>query len=312
MALEKSEQKGVVILCMTTMMLLFSYKKDVENSEFMECLNQMSSGHSHVRRTIEQCVPHHELLEEQMKRQTGKAALNRTAMSLLAAYNYGRYAIVTVEAQGWYGREVYCRYLDANLRETEPAIRTVVFPEFIVYCCGLERAAHMSITQTVDEAVVLTAPVMQNQERHYKYDVSLCLAPIYGKNSVWLLLAEMIEYYKLQGIEHFFLYVKDMEAYSKRLLDDYVNSGDAEVVYFKSHDNRNDKLWQLVGVEDCLYKNRNFSRFLLFGDLDERLTPVGNITVAEFISLVSSYRNTEDLPICLPLRDYSFSTDTPV
>ncbi|EPB71797.1 hypothetical protein ANCCEY_09106 [Ancylostoma ceylanicum] len=251
MALEKSEQKGVVILCMTTMMLLFSYKKDVENSEFMECLNQMSSGHSHVRRTIEQCVPHHELLEEQMKRQTGKAALNRTAMSLLAAYNYGRYAIVTVEAQGWYGREVYCRYLDANLRETEPAIRTVVFPEFIVYCCGLERAAHMSITQTVDEAVVLTAPVMQNQERHYKYDVSLCLAPIYGKNSVWLLLAEMIEYYKLQGIEHFFLYVKDMEAYSKR---------------------------------DCLYKNRNFSRFLLFGDLDERLTPVGNITVAEFIS----------------------------
>ncbi|KIH67680.1 hypothetical protein ANCDUO_01987 [Ancylostoma duodenale] len=77
---------------------------------------------------------------------------------------------------------------------------------------------------------------------------------------------------------------RHMGMISLPLLEDYIKDGDVEVVYFKSQDNRNDKLWQLVGVEDCLYKNRNLSRYLLFGDLDERLTPIANFTIAEYIS----------------------------
>lgn len=40
---------------------------------------------------------------------------------------------------------------------------------------------------------------------------------MYGNETKWLLLVELIEHYKLQGVEHFYLYLKHLDAYTLRV-----------------------------------------------------------------------------------------------
>lgn len=40
---------------------------------------------------------------------------------------------------------------------------------------------------------------------------------MYDDESKWLMLAEVIEHYKLQGVDHFYLYVKDYDNYTYKV-----------------------------------------------------------------------------------------------
>lgn len=42
------------------------------------------------------------------------------------------------------------------------------------------------------------------------------MAPMYGFTSKWLLLTELIEHSKLQGVQHFYMYVKELDDYSRQ------------------------------------------------------------------------------------------------
>ncbi|EPB77539.1 hypothetical protein ANCCEY_03381 [Ancylostoma ceylanicum] len=154
-----------------------------------------------------------------------------------------------MEADGWYGEEVYCRYFDKNRIEIEPPVKSVVYPEFVVYCCNNAHASYMSITESVDEEVMQLVSTLNRTVNNPEYILSLCLSPLYGTESKWLLLAELIEHYKLQGVEHFYVYIKDIDAYSQKLIHDYVKSGDVETIYFSNKQHRMGKDWQLAGVK---------------------------------------------------------------
>ncbi|KAK6752536.1 hypothetical protein RB195_003762 [Necator americanus] len=106
---------------------------------------------------------------------------------------------------------------------------------------------------------------------------------MYDGESKWLMLAEVVEHYKLQGIEHFYLYVKDYDNYTYKLINDYVRSGDAEVIFFRTERNRPGNEWQPVGIQDCLQRSRHHSRYVIFSDLDERLTPNGKFHLNGYV-----------------------------
>ncbi|CAJ0601749.1 unnamed protein product [Cylicocyclus nassatus] len=44
----------------------------------------------------------------------------------------------------------------------------------------------------------------------------------------------MVEHYRLQGFNHFYLYIKEIDDYSKKLLLSYEADGDAELIYLKA------------------------------------------------------------------------------
>ncbi|WKY05168.1 hypothetical protein Q1695_005860 [Nippostrongylus brasiliensis] len=50
----------------------------------------------------------------------------------------------------------------------------------------------------------------------------------------WLLLREFVEHYKLVGVEYFYVYVKCIDEYSKRVLDDYVRTGKIETIFLRT------------------------------------------------------------------------------
>ncbi|VDK54092.1 unnamed protein product [Cylicostephanus goldi] len=104
----------------------------------------------------------------------------------------------------------------------------------------------MSVTRRKFEGVIVYVPVLHRSDED-KYILSLCLSPMYGDETKWLLLAEMIEHYKLQGVEHFYLYIQTIDDYSRRLIDDYVSTGDAEAVFISE---RPQQRWlQLFGIQ---------------------------------------------------------------
>ncbi|KAK6734749.1 hypothetical protein RB195_018130 [Necator americanus] len=236
-----------------------------------------------IPRSINSCVPFYNLIQKHVMSGTGKRNWPKTSLSLVSAYAYPDYSVVTIEADGYFGQKVYCRYFDKNWVELEASVESVVFPNFIIHCCRYQSAAYMGITESKDAEINFTVPVLDRTIDNPKYILSLCLAPIYGNESKWLLLAELIEHYKLQGVEHFYIYIKDIDNYSRKLLDDYVKSGEVELVFFKEGQDRPGKEWQLVGVEDCVQRSRHHSRYSIFADLDERILALGNFTLAEYV-----------------------------
>ncbi|EPB74315.1 hypothetical protein ANCCEY_06588 [Ancylostoma ceylanicum] len=114
----------------------------------------------------------------------------------------------------------------------------------------------MSITRDKHERIMETVPLLNRRPCSPKYILSLCLAPIYGNRTKWLLLAETVEHYRLQGVEHFYFYVKDIDDYSLKLLQYYVRNGEAEVVFFKGDQEKTSREWQSVGVQSESLKSR--------------------------------------------------------
>ncbi|EYB91899.1 hypothetical protein Y032_0200g1680 [Ancylostoma ceylanicum] len=236
---------------------------------------------------IQSCVPFYDIIEKHVKLKTGRrgqAVL--TTFSLVGAYEYENYSVVTMEVDKWYGKIVTCRYLDADRNEIKPAILSVVFPEFTVYCCRRKGAYFMSVTESAYDDITDIVPVIDRTMRNPKFTLSLCVKPMYGMHTKFLLFAEFIEHYKLQGVQYFYIYVKDLDEYTRKLIMHYVKSGEAEVVFFREERDRVDIEWHLVGTQDCIHRSRQHSRYALFADLDERILPTKSPSLRDLVSLV--------------------------
>ncbi|RCN40621.1 hypothetical protein ANCCAN_13440, partial [Ancylostoma caninum] len=227
-------------------------------------------------------------LQKNIEAGIGKRSSSKPVLSLVAAYAYPNASVVTMEADGWFGEEVYCRYFDENRIEIDSPVKSVVYPEFVVYCCSNPLARFMSITEAVEESVMQVVPLLNRTVDDPKYSLSLCLSPLYGNESKWILLAELIEHYKLQGVMHFYVYIKDIDDYSRKLIDDYIETGEVETIFFSDKQHRMGKDWQLAGVKDCLHRSRYHSRYSIFADLDERImTTTNNISLAEYVFILN-------------------------
>ncbi|KHJ98996.1 hypothetical protein OESDEN_01011 [Oesophagostomum dentatum] len=245
------------------------------------------------------CVPFYDFLTDNLKKKIGLRVAPQTNLSLIAAYAYPDYSVVTIEGDGYWGKTAYCRYFDKDWHEISSPVESVVYPAFAIHCCRHPRAAYMGITLTRDGEIDHTVPVLDrtvdvllSEKQLYaqmtlrtdpKYNLSMCLAPMYGDETKWLLLTELIEHYKLQGVQHFYLCVKDIDAYSRKLIDNYVKTGEAEAIYFREERDRPGKEWQLTGVANCVQRSRHHSRYAIFSDMDERILAFNNKTLAQYV-----------------------------
>ncbi|KAL6737556.1 hypothetical protein Aduo_011188 [Ancylostoma duodenale] len=218
-----------------------------------------------------------------MRSQIGKYSLQQTPLQIVAAYDYSEYLVVTTEATGWFGKPVFCRYLDRNGRELGSALRSTVFPDSVVYCCRRNGAHYMAVTQGEKSAYDEAALAIDRRVDAPKYFLSLCLAPIYGSKTKWLMLAELFEHYKLQGVEHFYVYIIQMDSYSRKLIDYYVRTGEVEVILLENKHVNDVVATQIIGTTDCLHRSRRHSRYALFADLDERVMPRNSDTLSSFV-----------------------------
>ncbi|KAJ1358302.1 hypothetical protein KIN20_016704 [Parelaphostrongylus tenuis] len=167
---------------------------------------------------------------------------------------------------------IYCRYFNHQRKEIGPSFKTVVFPEFNVHCLRRKGAKYISLTDTSNESYEYPVPIIDRTNHVPIHYFSACLAPIYGAKPKWLLLSEFIEHHKIQGVTYFYIYINEIEEYSRMLIDDYVRTGDAEVIILRDRFIRDGLMWQMPQLQECLTRARGHSEWVALIDLDERLT----------------------------------------
>lgn len=113
-----------------------------------------------------------------------------------------------------------------------------------------------------------------NNPKKFKYNVSIVAI---AKNE-GIYFKEWIEYHKLIGIEHFYIYNNDTEDNTKEILSPYIESG--LVTWIDIHG----KQQQAPAYNDAINKFKNETRWLCPLDLDEFICLKKHSNINEFMN----------------------------
>lgn len=106
-----------------------------------------------------------------------------------------------------------------------------------------------------------------------KYNVSICA--IFKNEGTYL--KEWIEYHRIVGVEHFYLYNNFSSDDYNTILSPYIENGIVTLIEWEVHQG------QISAYNDCIKKYRDTSKWIGFFDLDEFIVPNYNNTVYEFL-----------------------------
>ncbi|KAF1752206.1 hypothetical protein GCK72_018760 [Caenorhabditis remanei] len=182
---------------------------------------------------------HREWLDKKLK--TIKY-LYHTSPSVLAAFVHKDQIIVTLTSENQYNTTVYCRYYDCRRGEISDHFESVIFPQSTVFCARRPGAKYISISKTLKENPEYSVPIVPRTQRPPHY-FTVCMATLYGDEPKFLQIVDFIEYYKLQGATFFHIYLRNVTDYDRVLLDDYVRTGDIEIIKMHDHYWRDDFMW---------------------------------------------------------------------
>ncbi|VDL74683.1 unnamed protein product [Nippostrongylus brasiliensis] len=177
-----------------------------------------SEPESHLADHINSCIPFYDLIEKNVREGVGNRSTTLTSQTLVAAYAFRDYSVVTNDLEGAYGKRKFCRYLDINFNEIGKPVESFIFPDFVVFCCRNPEAVYMSITDDTDSGFEDNVRILDRTIEEPIYELSICLGTLRDGTSYWLMLAELIEHHKLVGVQHFYIYVKDIDEYSEKVL----------------------------------------------------------------------------------------------
>ncbi|CAB3398679.1 unnamed protein product [Caenorhabditis bovis] len=231
-------------------------------------------------------IPNEELHKDWMSRKIGFQYLYNTAPGVLAAFAYKDHIVVTLTAETFYGKKVYCRYYDCRRREIPNQFESYVFPEATVFCARRPGAEYISISETLEKKAEYSVPIVPRI--NVKHFFTVCMATLYGSEPKFLQIADFIEYYKLQGATFFQIYLRNVSDYDRMLLDDYVRTGEVEIIKMHDHFWREDFMWHHVQINDCHHRNKHFAKWTAVIDVDERIEMKGEIkTVGEYLDTIT-------------------------
>uniref|UniRef100_A0A8R1HSX4 Glycosyltransferase family 92 protein n=1 Tax=Caenorhabditis japonica TaxID=281687 RepID=A0A8R1HSX4_CAEJA len=241
--------------------------------------------------------------------------LQGSQLRMLAAFVYKHEIVVTTTSQSLFGQPVYCRYFDCHRRELNgTAWKSLMFPISVAFCARRAGAMFMSLSETPDgnfhgEPVPLVKRIAEN----YTHEISACVGPIYGNESRWLEIAETTEHHLIIGVTHFYFTIFDrMNEYSRKLVDEYERLGyfevttiqnEYEAVDWMSHmlqinvtSSRSNRFVNRTIFQDCHFRSRYHSKWILNVDIDERLVISVDSNVGEILITATRLVRDERLP----------------
>lgn len=110
----------------------------------------------------------------------------------------------------------------------------------------------------------------KNKQKSYKYELAVCA--VFQNEAAYM--KEWIEFHKLVGVEHFFLYNDQSADDYLSVLEPYIRAGEVELIQCppKPDDTLPSyEVLQAGAFMDCLHKQRNSVKWMAFIDLDEFL-----------------------------------------
>ncbi len=119
----------------------------------------------------------------------------------------------------------------------------------------------------------------KNKNISKKYNVSICA--IFKNEGRYL--KEWLEYYKLIGVEHFFLYNNQSDDNYEEILKDYIDSGVVTLIMWPY------QAAQIEAYQDCIIQFKELTNWIGFVDIDEFVVPIEDDKIGDFLKKYDSY-----------------------
>ncbi|EFP06194.1 hypothetical protein CRE_12362 [Caenorhabditis remanei] len=211
---------------------------------------------------------------------------------LLSSFVYLDHISITTNSQRSYGQKVYCRYYNCLREEiSNSSYQSIFFPMNVIRCPRRIGVKYMSISFDSEEIPQEPIPLVYRVFEAPIHEVSVCVGPIYGSESKWLEVAEFIEHYKLIGVRYFYFTVFNMNEYSRKIIDEYLRTGEIELTVIQSEYKTIDWQFHLLQINECHQRSKHHSKWVINVDIDERLVILDD-EIKSVGSLLSGYNDT--------------------
>lgn len=120
---------------------------------------------------------------------------------------------------------------------------------------------------------------IKRSSKDYKYNVAICA--IFKNEAKYFL--EWIEYHRLIGVDHFYLYNNFSDDDYLEILASYIEQGVVTLIDWPI------KYGQKQAYDDCLNKYKNEAEWLGFIDLDEFINPLKHDDIKRWLRNYSNY-----------------------
>jgi len=127
---------------------------------------------------------------------------------------------------------------------------------------------------TIPDHLLLVKPTSP-AKRSYLVQFTVCLMPLHFKYSRGYELVEWIELNRILGAERFTVYVQSTAESDEKILTYYKNHGLVEIIHWPLPVSNDEVHYfgQVVALQDCLYRNKATSEYVVNIDLDEFVIP---------------------------------------
>ena len=123
--------------------------------------------------------------------------------------------------------------------------------------------------------------LMKHEDTCESRDILAIIAMIRNEGTY---LAEWIEYHKIVGIDHFYLYNNNSEDDYKNVLDTYIKDGTVTLIDWPMNQA------QIQSYQDCIEKYSNETEWFSFIDIDEFIVPNITNNIYDFLKLFKNKR----------------------
>jgi hypothetical protein len=122
--------------------------------------------------------------------------------------------------------------------------------------------------------LIFVNKIFTRQKNDFKYNISICA--IFKNESKFL--DEWIKYHLVVGVDHFYLYNNNSNDEFLDVLQPYIDKGVVDLLDWPFNHS------QMQAYEDCYNKNKNYTNWLAFIDIDEFVCPISNDNLKSWIT----------------------------
>ncbi|CAP26720.2 Protein CBG06409 [Caenorhabditis briggsae] len=287
------------LLCWKCTYYFFGYSNDYEFQPSNQChLPSWNQKHTNfVTRSVLNNFSRWLWMKLELSKENNQ---NYTSISILGAYVYPDQISISLTSQYTVQQNLFCRYYDCKQTEIPgSSYRSVVFPESVLHCPRRIGAEFVSVSRSLDEEEEISEPVRLTFRSFEKppHDLTVCVGPMYGNESKWLQIVDFVEHMKLEGATFVYFYVGVISDYDRKILTDYVRTGDVEVIDLHDKYERPYYAWHLITIQDCHLRAKYHSKWVSFLDLDERISGTKNQSLIQLLNVQEPNVGEIQLPV---------------
>lgn len=180
------------------------------------------------------------------------------------------------------------------------------------FTCHLAKSSHPEyVSLTFNKTSKPTNQLQVIYSGFRKRNITACYPAIHGPYSEPSRLIQSIELNRALGVSHAFIYNYSVSSETNLVLNQYKQDGVLTVLQWNIPDQTDAWYYaQNAAINDCVYRNRKISKYVVVLDLDEIIIPVNQTSLTDLILNIQNDYYKDGKTWKPPLGTMAFESST--